>query len=243
MTQRENVNIENKIFDKMKQDRDATNLSDNFESEFFSKLHKSRNDKSITYARIGYAFAAVVILIGIFYFANSPSPIINNPKVIGIQDSAIQRSDTLVADGNNNKEKQNVPPKDSEDLLADNYDPINFENNPILSGYYGNMRGDIICKIYSPILGSTIEYDRKQLKINFEGKLEGITNKNLHLNIKIYLGSNQKALINHNLSIDKQGEFSFNEDLELPGQYSWKIITDDEMIFAGNFFLGKLPAN
>ncbi len=225
----------NFVLDKMRKESAETKVSPEFSDNFQDKLDKLnqkapffQNSKLVAAS----VFSLALIFVTIYLVKDLHTSKNDNLKTY--------QTDSLAKDINNNEVAEGS--KRTEDLVASIYDAKNFEDNSVLSNYYGQMRSGVDCQISSPALGKVIVYSNQTTKIEFVGKVNTNSPEEIKLLLKIYLGSNQASVRNLELITDKNGNFSADAFFELPGQYSWKIVYADEIAAAGNFFLGKLPA-
>ncbi len=242
----EEKDIWQKVFDKY-QEKNSMKLSDGLEQKFEDMVakHKKRENNFFFQPTFKYVIAGILLfIVFIFYFSNNSKPTLNSPKFIAEKSDSSQiiNTDSTIITNKKIEEELEKVIEQPKNLLASNYNPINFEDNSVLNGYYGEMRASVSCVINSPKHGSIFEYKEKGSTILFNGVIEDGVNRNLELLIKVYLGSNQKPQLKKVIVLSENNHFSFSEKFTIPGQYSWKIIAESEIVFAGNFFIGKPPA-
>jgi hypothetical protein len=213
-------------------------LSNDFDKNFEHKLAQSKKRFNLfSKPTFKYAIASLLIFFIAIYYFNLDSNSTFSPA----------EQQTALIDSSNNKTIDTVNvlkeiEKATTKLVATNFDPKNFENNSILEGYYGQMRSNLTCEVVSPVLADKFKYNKKGTKITFEGIVFDSNEQDLELIISFYIGNNQKAVLKNRIKLNENQHFSFTNKFELPGQYSWKVVAENEIIFAGNFFIGKLPA-
>ncbi len=231
------------VFDKY-QKENPMKLSDNFDKNFEEMIakHERRKNNIFFQPAFKYAIAGVLLfVVTIFYFSDSSNSTSNRPNLIAEKNdsTSITENDTSLTVDKKTKEEIKKVIEQPQNLLAANYNPINFEDNPILEGYYGQMRANVGCEIKSPKHGKVFNYKENGNTVLFNGTIKNTDGKSIELLIKVYRGSNQKPQFKKVISVSNKNTFSFTHKFNIPGQYSWKVVTDSEIIFAGNFFIGK----
>ena len=208
--------------------RDGSNAFENYEQKpvrrnflllpFFSNPFK-----------VGFAFAALVILFGLYFiFKNtSPDDLGNQQIITQDKNDQIQKVDSLKAD-------EETQIKKDDNLIAELSGPA-FAPSPYYEEWINeNVRSgnDIIKKVISPQNGA---------KVNGDLTFSWVMIENVSVNLVI-MNNDEDLIYSTKVSAENFPEYiiSVNQNkLTKPGLYYWRIEDENEVLFIGKFYFLK----